>query len=210
VLRKWLQPASLEEFLATHLGRQAWARPGVASDALALLDWAALGRLLARPGLDAICVARGHHLELPRPDSLAAARVQLAAGIGFVIRRAERHDAELARLALDFVRDLPGRAQIQLFVTPGGTHGFGWHYDAEHVFIVQTAGVKDYLFRENTVTSETPRAKSHDFRRFRDETSPLQTARLLPGDVLYLPARWWHVARCVEDSLSISLGVLTE
>jgi ribosomal protein L16 Arg81 hydroxylase len=50
----------------------------------------------------------------------------------------------------------------------------------------------------------------HDFRCFREETSPLQTARLFPGDVLYLPALWWHMARCVEDSLSIALGVLRE
>jgi hypothetical protein len=26
-----------------------------------------------------------------------------------------------------FARELGGEAQIQLFVTPGGTHGFGWH-----------------------------------------------------------------------------------
>jgi hypothetical protein len=24
---------------------------------------------------------------------------------------------------------------------------------------------------------------------------------------LYIPAFWWHVARCIEDSLSISVGV---
>jgi 50S ribosomal protein L16 3-hydroxylase len=210
MLREWLEPTTLEDFVGAHLGRQAWARPGAALDALSMLDWPALGRLLERPALDLIWVARGQGLELSSPASLAEARAQLAVGIGFVIRRAERHDAELARLARHLVRDLPGRAQIQLFVTPGGTHGFGWHYDAEHVFIVQTAGVKDYFFRENTVTRETPHAVRYDFGRFRDETSPLQIARLLPGDVLYLPALWWHMAQCVEDSLSISLGVLRE
>ena len=39
------------------------------------------------------------------------------------------------------------------------------------------------------------------------ERSPLQTARLLPGDCLYLPAGFWHMARSIEDSLSMSLGV---
>ncbi len=34
------------------------------------------------------------------------------------------------------------------------------------------------------------------------------TVRLCAGDWLYLPGRWWHVAKCVEDSLSISVGVL--
>ena len=48
---------------------------------------------------------------------------------------------------------MPGTAHVQLFVTPAETHGFSWHYDAEEVFIVQTAGVKDYLLRENTVAA---------------------------------------------------------
>jgi hypothetical protein len=33
---------------------------------------------------------------------------------------------------------------------------------------------------------------------------------LIAGDWLYVPARWWHVAKCVEDSLSISLGVFVD
>ena len=41
----------------------------------------------------------------------------------------------------------PGTPQVQVFATPAGTHGFGWHYDLEDVFIAQTAGMKDYYFR---------------------------------------------------------------
>jgi ribosomal protein L16 Arg81 hydroxylase len=33
------------------------------------------------------------------------------------------------------------------------------------------------------------------------------TARLHAGDWLYLPVRWWHAARCVEHSLSMSIGI---
>ena len=206
MLCDWLG-GELDAFRTTHLGRQAWARPGVARAQLELFGWDALGRILEQPRLDLICVARGQFLDVPSPRSLADARALLADGAGFVIRHAQHHDSALARFADAFTRDLPGRAHIQLFVTPGGTHGFAWHYDAEEVFITQTAGVKDYFFRANTVTTDAPRAVRHDFSRFRDETSPLQTARLLPGDALYLPARWWHMAKCVEDSLSISLGI---
>jgi hypothetical protein len=35
--------------------------------------------------------------------------------------------------------------------TPGGAEGFGWHYDVEDVFIVQTLGSKQYRLRKNTV-----------------------------------------------------------
>lgn len=49
-----------------------------------------------------------------------------------------------------------------------------------------------------------------DFMLVRRETSPIATARLLPGDWLYVPARWWHVATYLEDSLSSSVGVLPD
>jgi ribosomal protein L16 Arg81 hydroxylase len=42
----------------------------------------------------------------------------------------------------------------------------------------------------------------------REERSPLMTARLVAGDFLYLPCGWWHMATCVDDSLSISIGLL--
>src|SRR5947199_5431507 len=32
---------------------------------------------------------------------------------------------------------------------------------------------------------------------------------LIPGDWLYVPRGWWHCARATEDSLSLSIGVLT-
>src|SRR5262245_49740293 len=132
MLRDWLG-GELDAFRTTHLGCQAWAQPGVAKARLGLFDWEALGRILAEPGLDLICVARGQHVDVPAPCSLADARKLMAEGTGFVIRHAQRHDPALARFADDFTRDLPGRPHIQLFVTPGGTHGFAWHYDAEEV-----------------------------------------------------------------------------
>ena len=131
----------------------------------------------------------------------------MAARLGLVIRRSERHDPELAQLARAFARDLPGEVHVQLYVTPAGTQTFGWHYDFEDVFIAQTLGTKDYYFRKNTVEVDTP-FPPRDFSGFHTECSVLQTATLVPGDFLYIPSRWWHMAVCREDSLSISVGVM--
>lgn len=46
------------------------------------------------------------------------------------------------------------------------------------------------------------------FTRFADEHSPLCTATRVAGDFLYVPARWWHMAVCREDAVSISVGVM--
>jgi hypothetical protein len=206
-MREWLGDTSVSSFCRTHLGSAPFARPGGAASAVPLLDWDAIGRVLGGepPRPDVLVVADARLVEVPAPRSLPGLRALLARKWGVVVRRAERCDAGLAQLARAFESDLDGEVQLQLFVAPADTHGFGWHFDAEHVFIAQTAGVKDYYFRANTVSP--PREAKPDFTRFRSERSPLATARLIAGDWLYIPARWWHVARCVEDSLSISVGV---
>ncbi len=152
-------------------------------------------------------MARGKLLELPIPRRLGEALDLLTSGVGLVIRRAEKLDPGIAGLAASLTQHIPGEVHVQLIVTPGGTYGFGWHYDDEDVFIVQTEGAKDYFFRDNTVERERPPGTAPDFSRFCDEVSPIGTARLLAGDWLYIPARWWHAAKCIEDSLSISLGI---
>jgi 50S ribosomal protein L16 3-hydroxylase len=208
MLREWLAPTPVAAFVASHLGKQPWARPGAAAAAVPLFDWTALDRVLgAEEGAEILVVAGGQLLALPAPRSLAEARALLAAGVGLALRRTERADPAIAAFAAAFADELPGEVHVQAFVTPGGTHGFGWHFDDEDVFIAHTAGIKDYYFRPNTVVDRGAGACAREFQRYRRETSPLGAARLIAGDCLYLPARWWHMARCVEDSLSISLGI---
>jgi 50S ribosomal protein L16 3-hydroxylase len=45
--------------------------------------------------------------------------------------------------------------------------------------------------------------------QFGRETSPLIASTLVAGDWLYIPRGWWHMARAADDSLSISVGVLS-
>lgn len=210
MLREWLAPMSVAEFERTVLGKQPWASPGAAAPAVPLCTWQRLGNVLARePAPDVLVVAKGSLVRnAAAPRSLSALRALMQLGVGICARRVEHHDSELAALAQSMSRDLPGQTHVQLFATPGGTYGFSWHYDFEDVFIVQTAGIKDYYFRANTVEAHRPCGTMPDFAGVRRETSPVHTARLITGDCLYVPARWWHMARCTEDSLSISLGVL--
>jgi 50S ribosomal protein L16 3-hydroxylase len=207
MLAQWLAPLPVASFVGAHLHKQPLAGAGSAAGTVPAFGWDTLGRVLAaQPPPDLLAVGRGKLADVPPPRTVAAARALMATGIGFVIRRADRQDPGLAALAAAFARDLPGEVHIQLFVTPAATHSFGWHYDFEDVFIVQTHGAKDYFFRENTIDRATPRDARPDFTLVRREVSPMATARLLPGDWLYVPARWWHVAVCIEESLSISVG----
>jgi len=208
MLKEWLAPASVHEFVRGYFGRTPHARPGTAGRAVRWFDWSVLGRVLAQRPPDMLVASRGHLVEVPAPRSLSDVRQLMAAGLGLVIRKSEQHDPQLAQLARAFARDLPGEIHVQLYVTPAGTQAFGWHYDFEDVFIAQTVGMKDYHFRDNTVARDTPIGEQPDFSCIRRETSPLLGSQLIPGDWLYIPRRWWHLVHSVEDSMSISIGVL--
>ncbi len=211
MLSEWLKPVPIEAFVRKYVGKSPFAMAGSAQSAAPIFSWETLQRVLAaEPPADVLVVALGKLLERPPPRTLAEARALLGQGIGLVIRRAEQHDPALSALAAAFASELGGQAHIQLFITPAGTHGFDWHYDFEEVFIAQTLGIKEYFFRDNSTDLHTPVGATPDFERIRKETSPIATVRLAAGDWVYIPARWWHVASCVEDSLSISVGVLTD
>jgi len=210
MLDEWLSPMSVSLFARDYLRRQPHASPSSARRVVPTFGWDTLDQLLTRNPPDVLVVGRGKLLELATPRTLAEARELLIKGAGLVIRHAEQLDRGVAELAASLTQHIPGEVHVQLIVTPAGTYGFGWHYDDEDVFIVQTEGSKDYFFRDNTVERDRPPGTAPNFTRFSNEVSAIGTARLLAGDWLYIPARWWHGAKCIEDSLSISLGVFPE
>jgi 50S ribosomal protein L16 3-hydroxylase len=208
MLREWLSPVPVADFVRTHLGRQPSARPGAAAGVIQSFDWEVLEQVLATRPPDILIARAGRLVNAPVPGDLRAARKLMSQELGIVIRNSERQHAGLAALAQAFALDLPGEVHVQLYVTPAGTQTFGWHFDLEDVFIAQTVGVKDYYFRENTVAPSVAPGSPLDFSSVRQETSPLFTSQLIAGDWLYIPRRWWHLVSSVEDSLSISIGVL--
>ncbi|MFZ5893897.1 MAG: JmjC domain-containing protein [Myxococcota bacterium] len=179
---------------------------------MSYFDWRTLDHVL-RCGVessqsDVLVVRQGRLVPALPPRSLRDARLFLDTGASLVVRRAERRNNRLRELAASFADEIPGAAQVQLFITPKGARGFGWHYDAEDVFILQTMGSKNYFFRENTVNPRPSPQPVYDFSAVRRELTPIMTCTLLAGDWLYVPSGWWHVATAQEDSLSISVGLL--
>jgi 50S ribosomal protein L16 3-hydroxylase len=201
MLDMWLGGISRAEFIATYFGRAAFARPSVVADPLALFGWRDLAEVLASGAAECFVVAAGEIVDTAAPTTHQGVIDLLRLGAGLFVRRAEHAHARLAQLAAS----IPG-ARVQIFVTPGATHGFRWHYDDEHVFVLQTAGIKDYYLRVNTLAADLP-AHPSVFSRIERETSALHVATLAPGDFLYVPARWWHMAESRQTSLSLSIGV---
>jgi 50S ribosomal protein L16 3-hydroxylase len=171
-----------------------------------LLTWRVLDHLLASEP-DLVVSDRGVVHDEPPPRSLSEARTLFSRGKSMVIRRCERHDEALAALSDEFAEAIGGVSHVQVFVTPGGKRGFGWHYDIEEVFVLQTIGRKQYWFRPNTVL-RPEQLPSMNFAAYRAESSMLMTATLQAGDLLYLPSGMWHIAEAEVDAMHLSVGIL--
>lgn len=180
---------------------------GGASQLRHVLDDAAITALIETTTCDLTAVCDGRLHPGPRPTTRAAADQLQAEGYSLVFRHAERHAAAIAAVGQALTDDLNGRLDAHVYATPAGHFSFGWHFDAEEVFFLHLGGEKDFLLRQNTVhVSPLLETMPKDLQLER-ETSPVLRCRLHPGDWLYIPHGWWHMAVARSASLSLSLGL---
>jgi 50S ribosomal protein L16 3-hydroxylase len=211
-----------QRFVEDFYLRQPYARPGSARELCELGSLEAVRRMLAdergprdqsfpsqRPAVDLMLARQGRLWEgtgTPDYDEIRRLHTQ---GYTLVVRHAERHDPRLAELADGFRRDFLAPVNIHLYATPADQFGFGWHYDAEDVFILQTEGSKEYSLRKNTVNPWPLEETLPADMRFESEIMPVMKCRLDAGDWLYIPAGYWHMGQSREASISLAVGVMT-
>jgi ribosomal protein L16 Arg81 hydroxylase len=205
----WLDDIFSGDFASEHFQRAPFARAGTAQAAMPLLTWETVAGLIDAGSKPDMLVVRNATLYDVAPGTQEAAAELFRRGCSLVLRRCERHDRGFRMLADAFAERLQGDVSIQVYATPAGYQSFGWHYDCEDVFIAQTAGTKEYFLRENTVNPRPRLSAMPRDMHFERETSPAMASTLVPGDTLYIPRGWWHVARAREDAFSISVGVLS-
>jgi len=211
MLRQLLDEETLAEFFASHFHRLPFAQPDGVRDARSWITWKGLGELLAAVDpADQLVVRNGRLIDGGRARNPRELEALLRFGCSVIVRRAEVVDTFLAEVGASFAEEVGGPATVHVFASPEGHHSFGWHYDCEDVFVVQSDGHKDMYLRRNTVNPEPTVDTMPMDMRFEDETSPLQVCALLPQDWLYIPRGWWHVARCRSACLTVSVGVLSE
>ena len=174
---------------------------------LALGSWATIEQILADETADVMIVRSNERYAGEIPRTLASAQALVAEGYTLLVRHAERQHPGIRALAEAFRQDFGAPVDVHLYVTPPQSYGFSWHYDAEEVFILQTAGLKQYSLRKNTVNpwpiEETLPRDMH----YEREIMPLVQCVLAPGDWLYVPSGWWHRAVAHSDDTAISLAI---
>lgn len=208
-LRQLLAPLELREFLTRFYHCVPYSTQGTAGQVLERFGWDDVARIVESPGVDLVISRGGERLRVPLARGFAQARALFEEGYTIGIRHAEQHHPYLGEIAARFGRVLAGPVDVHVYCTPPGKHGFGWHYDAEEVFIVQVQGAKEFALRKNTVNPFPVVEAMSPGREFHAEQMPMMKCLLQPGDVLYIPSGYWHVGIGSEgECISLAIGVM--
>lgn len=198
------------QFLDQYYTRVPYTQAGAAAGFTSFSGWPAVEAILGRGDVDGFLAREGVMWEGGKLPPFPEVRSLFGQGHTLVIRNAERHDAELKRLADGFLKDFAAEVNVHVYCTPPQRSGFSWHYDPEDVFIVQTHGAKEYQLRKNTVNPWPLLAQMPKNLMYERESMPTWSCVLRPGDWLYIPTGWWHSARGVEgDSITLAIGLMT-
>lgn len=195
-------------FIEQYFSRVPFACPQGCAELRELGSWITVQQVLQQRDIDTLVVRSGERWAETRAPSYSEARALYADGFTIVIRHAERHHAQIATLAAGFAADFLAPVDVHIYCTPGHRFGFGWHYDAEDVFILQTEGEKEYSLRKNTVNPWPVVVNMPEDLHYEREIMPLMKCALTAGDWLYIPAGYWHRAESKADSISLAVGVM--
>jgi ribosomal protein L16 Arg81 hydroxylase len=208
MIQQLLGDFPLPRFIDEYFLRQPFSLPQGATSLARLGNWPVVESILAHPDVDVLVVKEGRRWEgslKPSPDD---ARRLFDDGYTVLVRHAERCHPEITELAAGFACDFTAMVDVHIYCTPANQHGFGWHYDVEDVFIVQTRGSKEYSLRKNTVNPwPVLETLPHDMR-YEREIMPLSRCLLSSGDWLYIPHGYWHKAEAQEESFSLAVGLM--
>jgi ribosomal protein L16 Arg81 hydroxylase len=208
MIDRLLNPEPKAAFFAEHFLRLPYSLPGGCAELTGLGAWERVEAIIAATDADVLVVKEGRRWDESRTPTVPEARRLFAEGYTLLVRHAERHDAEIAELARGFAADFQAPVDVHVYCTPGGSFGFGWHYDAEDVFILQASGEKEYSLRKNTVNPWPLVETLPADMRYERELMPLMQCLLSGGDWLYIPNGYWHRATSRTDAVSLAVGVL--
>jgi hypothetical protein len=192
-----------------------------------LLDLPAVDELLSRRGLrtpflriakDGVVVDPKHFTgpggagaEIGDQVSSEAVLRLFSDGSTVVLQGLHRLWPPLIEFADQLAADLGHPTQVNAYITPPSSRGFGPHYDVHDVFVLQVAGEKHW--RIHPPVLEAPLRTQPWKDRAAEvtaaaEAAPVIDAVLRPGDALYLPRGFLHSATALGAiSAHLTIGV---
>ncbi|MBB4932105.1 hypothetical protein F4561_002925 [Lipingzhangella halophila] len=137
-----------------------------------------------------------------RPDALYR---ELREGASLVLDAIDRLHPPIRDAADDLMRLVRERAQANLYLIWGDSHGFDTHWDDHDTFIVQVAGTKSWQVHgqgNRRYPMKVDADHSHE-----PPEDVVWEGVLRPGHVLHVPRGWWHTVKGTGDvSMHLTFG----
>src|SRR5262245_46252360 len=192
-LKSLVEPLGQAEFLTLLRERKLTFLPGCGSRRFeTLLNWETLNYLLDSATLplaelrvvrESIPIPTSTYIRRGRVDFTALSKL-LDQGVSLVFNMLHEHVPALRALCKNLARDTLEQIGAAAVVTSGCGGAAKCHYDPEDLIILQIAGTKRWHVFNSPVDSGIPSRSP--------ERPPIFDQVLQPGDLLFLPARYWH------------------
>jgi ribosomal protein L16 Arg81 hydroxylase len=134
-----------------------------------------------------------------------------ADGATLVLQGVHRVWPPVGEFARRLASELAHPVGVNAYLTPAQDQGFNIHYDTHDVFVLQTAGAKQWrVHRPGTVDPLPSRPWDSHTEELSASTDdpPVLDVCLEPGDSLYLPRGWPHSAQARRDTtMHLTVGV---
>ena len=129
-------------------------------------------------------------------------------GATLILRGLERYHPTITTFCAGLAADLGHPVRANSYVTPANAQGHAIHYDLHDVFVLQCSGRKHWTVYGRHVVDPLPGDGVEPFVRSEDLGVTVLDDVLEPGDTLYIPRGWPHVASTTgEASIHLTLGV---
>lgn len=129
-------------------------------------------------------------------------------GATLILRGLERHHRVIAAFCRALAADIGHPVRANAYVTPANAQGHGIHYDLHDVFVLQCVGRKRWRVHERQIVDPLPGDGMDPRVRGEDLGALVVDDVLGPGDSLYIPRGWPHLASTAgEASTHLTLGV---
>jgi len=206
----------VDEFLAAKWQRALAFLPGGSSRFSRLFSWREVDRILQEGRLPSRYVRQpsGERTESVEGDSELARGVGprrlLQDGFTLVVNDVRAETAGLEELASGLERDLYERVQVNAYAGAGTMRGFEPHWDGHEVFALQVAGAKRWRVFRPTESWPIGGRSIHECVALTEAQlgNPELERVLRPGEALYIPRGWWHVADPTgEPTLHLSVSL---
>jgi hypothetical protein len=129
-------------------------------------------------------------------------------GATLILRGLERYHPAITAFCGALAADLGHPVRANTYVTPANAQGHGIHYDLHDVFVLQCSGRKHWSVHERQRVDPLPGDGMEPYVRSEDLGATVIDEVLGPGDSLYIPRGWPHLASTAgESSIHLTLGV---